>query len=41
MKKCFASLWNFRSFSYRNNNGYDHLKVGMAIVIQKMVESEV
>ncbi len=41
IKKCFSSLWSIRSFSYRTNNGYDHLNVGIAVVVQEMIESDI
>ncbi|AWZ48591.1 phosphoenolpyruvate synthase [Clostridiaceae bacterium 14S0207] len=41
IKKCFASLWSIRSFSYRENNGYNHFDVAIAVVIQEMIESEI
>ncbi|MCR5002029.1 MAG: phosphoenolpyruvate synthase, partial [Lachnospiraceae bacterium] len=40
IKLCFSSLWGDRAVSYRKNYGYDKEKVSLAVVIQKMVESE-
>ncbi|MCR4739911.1 MAG: phosphoenolpyruvate synthase [Lachnospiraceae bacterium] len=40
IKSCYASLWGDRAVSYRRNSGYDKEKVALAVVIQKMVESE-
>ena len=40
IKSCYASLWGDRAVSYRKNYGYDKEKVALAVVIQKMVESE-
>lgn len=39
--KCWASLFSPRSIFYRTQQGFDHLKVGICVVIQVMVESEV
>ncbi len=36
----YASLWGNRAVCYRSNQGYDQLSVALAVVIQKMVESE-
>ena len=40
VKECWASLFEPRSIYYRTNNKFDHLKVGLAAVVQKMVQSE-
>ncbi|MFH1470668.1 MAG: PEP/pyruvate-binding domain-containing protein, partial [Candidatus Micrarchaeota archaeon] len=40
VKKCWASLFGARAIYYRQEQGYDHLKVGLAAVVQKMVQSE-
>lgn len=37
---CYASLWGNRAVLYRKNKGYNHSDVAMAVVIQRMVESE-
>lgn len=39
-RKCFASLFTERAISYRNKFGFDHLKVGLSICVQKMVRSD-
>ena len=39
-KKCFASLFTDRAISYRNEHGFDHLKVALSVGIQKMVRSD-
>jgi len=39
-KKCFASLFTARAFVYREEKGFDHLKVGLSIGVQKMVRSD-
>lgn len=41
VKKCWASLWTERAVHYRNNNGFEHDKVFLAVVVQKMLPSEV
>ncbi|TVO63514.1 PEP/pyruvate-binding domain-containing protein [Denitromonas ohlonensis] len=40
VKRCWASLWTARAVSYRKTQGFDQFP-SIAIVIQKMVESEV
>jgi len=40
IRNCYASLWGERAVSYRLNQGYDQSAVAIAVVIQKMVESE-
>ncbi|MBR0600019.1 rifamycin-inactivating phosphotransferase [Sinanaerobacter chloroacetimidivorans] len=39
--KCWASLFTDRAMIYRIQNGFDHRKVLLSVVIQKMVMSEV
>jgi pyruvate,water dikinase len=39
-KRCFASLFTDRAISYRHDKGFDHLKVGLSIGIQRMVRSD-
>ncbi|NYB73232.1 phosphoenolpyruvate synthase [Sedimentibacter hydroxybenzoicus DSM 7310] len=39
--KCWASLFNERAIAYRIKNGFEHDKVTIAVVVQKMVISEV
>jgi len=36
--KCWESLFTDRAAAYRTQNGFDHSKVSIAVVIQKMVE---
>jgi pyruvate,water dikinase len=38
---CWASLFRPRAIFYRHQQGFDHLKVGIAVPVQKMVQSEV
>ena len=39
--KCWASLFTDRAVIYRIQNGFDHLKVKLSVVIQKMIFPEV
>ena len=41
VQNCWASLFEPRAIFYRNEHGFDHLKVGIAVVVQSMVQSEV
>jgi pyruvate,water dikinase len=38
--KCWASLFTDRAVTYRIQNGFDHSKVLLSVVVQKMVMSE-
>jgi pyruvate,water dikinase len=38
--RMFASLFNDRAISYRASRGFDHLRVGLSIGVQKMVRSD-
>lgn len=38
--KCWASLFTDRAVTYRIQNGFDHKKVLLSVVVQKMVMSE-
>jgi pyruvate,water dikinase len=40
VKKCWASLYTPRAIYYREKKGFDHSKVLIAVVVQKMVNSE-
>jgi len=40
IKECYASLFTQRAMYYRNEQKFDHFKVGLAAVVQRMVESE-
>ena len=40
VQKCWASLFNARAMFYREENHFDHLKVGIAVPVQRMVQSE-
>jgi pyruvate,water dikinase len=39
-KKCYASLFTDRAISYREEQGFDHMKVALSIGVQKMVRSD-
>jgi pyruvate, water dikinase len=39
-RRCYASLFTDRAISYRQTKGFDHLKVGLSVGIQKMVRSD-
>lgn len=40
VKECYASLFTQRAIYYRHEQKFDHSKVGLAVVVQRMVESE-
>ncbi|MBI4399826.1 phosphoenolpyruvate synthase [Candidatus Micrarchaeota archaeon] len=40
VRRCWASLFEARAIFYRQEKGFDHLKVGLAAVVQKMIQSE-
>jgi phosphohistidine swiveling domain-containing protein len=41
VRRCWASLWTERAIAYRASNGIDDNSVQLAVVIQRMVQSEV
>ena len=41
VSRCWASLFTERAVTYRLRNGFDHRKVHMAVVVQKMVFPQV
>ena len=41
VSNCWASLWTERAIGYRHENGVDQQTVAMAVVVQRMVASEV
>jgi pyruvate,water dikinase len=41
ISKCWASLFTERAVTYRLQNGFDHRKVQLSVVVQKMVFPEV
>jgi rifampicin phosphotransferase len=38
---CWSSLWTGRAIAYRTRNGVSHDKLSLAVVVQRMVESQV
>lgn len=40
VKKCWASLWTQRAFDYRQNNGFDHTAVNMAVIVQTLIAAD-
>jgi len=40
VRGCWASLFTPRAIFYRATNNYDHFKVGIAVPVQKMIQSE-
>ncbi len=40
VRECWASLFSARAIFYRSKNNFDHFRIGIACVIQKMVQSE-
>lgn len=39
-KKCYASLFTDRAIVYRQEKGFDHMKVALSVGVQKMVRSD-
>jgi len=40
IRRCFASLYTNRAISYREDQGFNHLKVYLSVGIQKMIRSD-
>src|SRR3989304_592893 len=40
VRGCWASLFEARAIFYRNDKGFDHLSVAIAVPVQRMVQSE-
>ena len=40
VQECWASLFRPRAIFYRHQQGFDHFKVGIAVPVQKMVQSD-
>ena len=40
VKECFASLFTERAIFYREEQKFDHFKVGLAVVVQRLIESD-
>lgn len=41
VRECWSSLWTARAIGYRSRNAIDHKGVALAVVVQKMVQSDV
>ena len=39
-RRCFASLFTDRAISYRNEKGFEHMKVALSVGVQKMVRAD-
>jgi pyruvate, water dikinase len=39
-RKCYASLFTDRAITYREEKGFDHMKVALSVGVQKMVRSD-
>jgi pyruvate,water dikinase len=40
IKRCWASLWTRRAYEYREKNGFDHLKINMAVIVQSLIAAD-
>ncbi|MCK4781302.1 phosphoenolpyruvate synthase [Candidatus Parcubacteria bacterium] len=40
IKKCMASLFTDRAIAYREEKGFEHLKIALSVGIQKMIRSD-
>jgi pyruvate,water dikinase len=40
VRNCFASLFTDRAISYREQKGFDHLKIALSVGVQRMVRSD-
>ena len=41
VRRCWASLWSARSIAYRQRRGFDHDRAALAVVVQRLVPTEV
>ena len=41
VRLCWSSLFTPRAIFYREEKGFDHFKVALCVIVQKMIESEV
>ena len=39
VRRCWASLWTERAVAYRSANGISHREVGLAVVVQDVVDA--
>ncbi|MGD8499382.1 MAG: PEP/pyruvate-binding domain-containing protein [Phycisphaerales bacterium] len=40
VKKCWASLCTLRAYEYRDKNGFDHIKINMAVIVQSLIAAD-
>ena len=40
VRKCYASLFTDRAITYREEKGFDHLKIALSVGVQKMIRSD-
>ncbi len=40
VRRCWASLWNPRAVSYRKRVGLDTTEIGIAVVVQRMIDAD-
>ncbi len=40
VKRCFASLYTDRAISYREERGFDHLRIALSVGVQEMVRAD-
>jgi phosphohistidine swiveling domain-containing protein len=41
VRECWASLWTPRAMDYRQKQGYEHLKVNAAVIVQSMLSPDI
>ena len=41
VRRCWASMWTARVTAYRYNKGFNNASIGIAVIVQKMVEPDV
>jgi pyruvate,water dikinase len=41
IKKCWASLFTARAIYYRENNNFNHMDVGISVIVQKLIDADV
>jgi len=41
VKKCISSLFTDRAISYREEKGFDHLKIALSVGVMKMIRSDI
>jgi pyruvate, water dikinase len=40
IRRCLASLFTDRAIAYRENHGFDHMKVALSVGVQQMVRAD-